>query len=114
MKRSLARATLLLGSILSLSSSPVTAQSDVDRVDALNARCEASRQAKLEPIRRQKIARCEAGADKPTAGCAVYYSTYGNNSNHVNGSVVRGLFYDIPECRQAQKATQTMNMRRNF
>jgi len=90
------------------------AQSDVDRVDALNARCEAARQARLEPIRRQKIAQCEAGPDKPAAGCAVYYSTYGDNSNRANRSVVRGLFYDLPECRQARNATRSLNMRQNF
>jgi len=99
---------------LALSSATAAAQSAVDRVDALNARCEAAREARLAPIREQKIAQCEASPNKPEAGCRVFYSTYGDNSNHANGSVVRGQFYGLPECVAARKATRRMNNGQDF
>ena len=90
------------------------AQDAVDRSRAANARCEAAREKKLEPIRAKKIAECERRADRPTAGCATFYSTYGNNSNHANGSVVRGRFYDLPECVEARRESSRLLQRQNF
>ncbi len=90
------------------------AQDAVQSVDALNARCESARQQKLEPIREQKIAECKRSAQQPTAGCETYYSTYGNNSNHANGSVVRGQYYDLPECVQARRAARGQLQKQDF
>ncbi len=97
-----------------LLSTAAPAQQAVQTVDALNARCEAARQQKLAPIRERKIAECERSAQKPTAGCATFYSTYGDNSAHANGSVVRGRFYDLPECRRANRAAQRLLQKQNF
>jgi hypothetical protein len=110
--RGLARRLLCLG--VSVWATTAVAQSGVERVDALNARCEAAREARLAPIREQKIAQCEAGRNQPEAGCRVFYSTYGNNSNHANGSVVRGQFYGLPECVAARKAARRLNNGQDF
>lgn len=91
-----------------------SAQQAVDTVDALNARCEAARTRKLEPIRANKIRGCERSAAQPAAGCKTFYSTYGNNSNHLNGSVVRGRFYGLPECVRAREASKRLLHKQNF
>jgi hypothetical protein len=94
-------AALVLATMLS---APVAhAQDAVARVDAANARCEAARAARLAPLRARKIAVCKRSARPPTAGCETFYSTWGDNSNHANGSVVRGLFYDLPACVDARR-----------
>jgi hypothetical protein len=86
----------------------------VDRTAAADARCEAAREKKLQPIRARKIAACMRQAHPPTAGCETFYSTYGNNSNHANGSVVQGLFYDIPACVEARRTSERLLQRQNF
>ncbi len=90
------------------------AQSAVERVGAANARCEAARQQKLEPLRARKIAQCKRSARQPAAGCETFYSTYGDNSNHANGSAVRGLFYDLPACVEARRDSNALLQKQNF
>ncbi len=95
-------------------STAALAQEAVQTVDSLDAQCEAARQKKLAPIREQKIAECERSGQPPTAGCATFYSTYGDNSAHANGSVVRGQFYDLPECVRAQRAARGLLQKQDF
>lgn len=90
------------------------AQDAVERSDAANARCEAAREQRLAPIRAQKIAQCKRRAQQPTAGCETYYGTYGNNSNHANGSVVRGRFYDLPACVAARRTGNELLQKQDF
>ncbi len=97
-----------------LGASHAFAQEAIERTDAANAQCEAARERKLAPIRAQKIAQCKRSARQPTAGCETYYSTYGNNSNHANGSVVRGRFYDLPACVAARRASDGLLQKQNF
>ena len=106
--------SLLSTALVLLASGNALAQDTQATVDAANARCEAARLRKLEPIRQQKIAQCRRSQDQPTAGCETYYSTYGDNSNHVNGSVVRGQFYNLPECVQARELSHRAQMKQNF
>lgn len=87
---------------------------DANKLAAANARCEAARQQKLQPIRARKIAECKRRAQQPTAGCETFYSTYGNNSNHENGSVVRGRFYGLPACVAARKLGIASGNDQNF
>lgn len=100
--------TMLITLTLACSSS-VWAQNAVDSVDAANQRCEAAREQKLASLRAQKIAQCKRSGNAPTAGCETYYSTYGNNSNHANGSVIRGRFYDLPACVTARRSGRQLN-----
>lgn len=90
------------------------AQDAVDRSASADARCEAARERKLEPIRAKKIAQCKRRARQPTAGCETFYSTYGNNSTHANGSVIRGQFYDLPACIEARRTGDRLLQRQNF
>jgi hypothetical protein len=91
-----------------------SAQTPAERVDAANARCEAARQKQLEPLRARKIAQCKRRATQPAAGCETFYSTYGDNSNHANGSVIHGLFYDLPACVEARRISDAVLQKQNF
>ena len=85
------------------------AQDTVDQVAALDKKCEAARQAKLMPIRARKIEQCVREGNRSRASCEIFYSTYGNSSR-----VVRGRFYDLPQCVTARKALDRMNNSQNF
>lgn len=76
-------------------------------------KCEAARQQKLAPIRERKVAQC-VRSGKSRQHCATFYSTYGDNSNNANGSVVRGRFYDLPACRDAARAGRRLDGPQNF
>lgn len=102
------------GVVLSLWCAAACAQEAVERADAANARCEAARAAKLGPLRARQIAACKRSPHQPTAGCELYYSTWGDNSNHANGSVVRGRFYDLPECVAARRLSDRLSHAQGF
>jgi hypothetical protein len=70
-------------------------------VHALDRKCEAARMAKLKPILARKVQQCVV--DKKRDDCAIFYSTYGNNSRRF-----RGLFYDLPQCVAATKTLHEM------
>ncbi len=90
------------------------AEDAVARTAAANARCEAAREKMLKPIRAKKIAACKRQAHPPAAGCETFYSTYGNNSNKANGSVVQGLFYDLPACIEARRTSDRLMRSQDF
>lgn len=94
---------ILFASCMALSGL-ASAQVGDGEIGAANSRCEEARHQQLAPIRQRKIEQCKRSANQPAAGCETFYSTYGNNSNHANGSVVRGQFYNLPECVAARKA----------
>ena len=92
----------------------LAAASDTTKAyQAAQQTCESARLQKLEPLRRQKVAQC-VRSGKSQQHCKTFYSTYGNNSNNVNGSVVRGRFYDLPACRAAARAARRLNGPQNF
>ena len=59
----------------------------------LDAACEAAREKKLAPLRRQYIQECVDKQKKDKAHCERFYSDYGARSGDR-----APLFYDLPEC----------------
>lgn len=104
----------LLTALLAASGAAAAAASEtVEAYQAAKQRCEDARVQKLKPIREEKVAQCvRSGRDRQY--CETFYSTYGDNSNHANGSVVRGRFYDLPACREAREALRKMNGPQKF
>ena len=66
---------------LLLAAGPAFAAPTIEEVHALDAKCEAARTAKLEPIRAQKTAQCAAQGRRGEDECRTFYSTYGDNSS---------------------------------
>lgn len=65
----------------------------------LNAACEAAREAKLAPLRKQYVETCVQKKERPDReSCVRFYADYGSRTGN------RGpLFYDLPECVAADK-----------
>ncbi|MGI9025783.1 MAG: hypothetical protein ACR2GP_09400 [Burkholderiaceae bacterium] len=102
----------ILGLVLLLGSASAAEPITIAQVHALDQRCEAARTAKLEPIRARKVEQCIARDKRSRDECATFFSTYGNNSSRVSGGVVRGQFYDLPQCVVAKKALRRMQAAR--
>lgn len=75
-------------------------------VKALEARCEAAREAKLKPLREAEIARCKAQKRNDEGYCERYYRDLGNAVRLPNGSFKPRMFDELPECAAAFKARQ--------
>lgn len=97
-----------MGLVLLIGSASAADPISIDQVHALDQQCEAARTAKLEPIRARKVEQCAARGKRSRDECATFFSTYGNNSSRVRGGVVRGQFYDLPQCIAAKQALRKM------
>ena len=105
---------LLALSLLSLYSTAALAQSEAD-LRALDQRCEDARLRVLTPIREKLARECiptRPRSPDPKQECETEVSTYGNSRTGAHGNVVPGLFYDLPECREAQAAWQRWDQSR--
>lgn len=105
---------LFVFAALSLGSSVAMAQSEAD-LRALDQRCEDARTKALTPIREKLARECiptRPQSRDPKQECETEVSTYGNSRTGAHGNVVPGLFYDLPECREAQAAWQKWDQSR--
>ncbi len=98
----------VLGLVLLIGSASAAESTTIEQVHALDQQCEAARVAKLEPIRARKVDRCVAKGNRSREECATFFSTYGDNSSRARGGVVRGSFYDLPQCVTARKSLRKM------
>jgi hypothetical protein len=73
-------------------------------VAALEAQCEAEREAKIRPLREMEIAKCKADQHNDDAYCERYWKGYGNAVRAANGSMIPRMFGDLPVCVAAFKA----------
>lgn len=100
-----AAATLLALTVFLFASTDI-AGSDKDRAARqaqLDAACEAAREQKLAPIRRQFVEQCVAdGQFDSREECETYYADYGAQSGHR-----APLFYDLPPCVEAFEYAQS-------
>ena len=76
------------------------------RLKALDSRCEQARLEKLAPIRQRLIDQCIKEARKYYTGqdCQNEYVAYGNSTVGPNSNLIRGQYYDLPECVEAARA----------
>lgn len=82
----------------------ICAAADEATVRALEAQCEAAREAKIRPLREAEIQRCMAEQNKDPDYCRRYWSDYGAAVRLPNGAVRPPLFSDLPECVAAHAA----------
>lgn len=83
---------------------PLLADSDREQQQAkLDAACEAAREKKLAPLRKQFVEQCVRDGEQPDRNaCEAYYSDYGAQSGDR-----APLFYDLPECVKAFQYQQS-------
>ena len=84
----------------------VFAQSDADlkRFADLDRQCEAVREKKLAPLRREKVEACVKEEKRPRADCESEFENFGNTKGKAGGGAISGMFYDLPECVKAAEA----------
>jgi hypothetical protein len=98
------RVTCLLAGGLGLLAALPAAGSDREQKQAdLDAACEAAREKRLAPLRKQFVEQCVRDKEQPDrAACEAYYSDYGGQSGNR-----APLFYDLPECVKAFEYQQS-------
>src|ERR1700761_3090638 len=77
-------------------------------VAALEAKCEAEREAKIKPLRDAEIAKCKADQNNDTAYCERFWKDYGNSVRTATGGTVPRMFSDLPICVAAFKARKAL------
>lgn len=69
-------------------------ESREDKQARLDGACEAARQEKIAPLRKQVTEDCVANKELPSRSeCERFYADYGERTGHK-----AALFYDLPEC----------------
>jgi len=101
--------TLLFAVALVLLGGPLSVLADKESdVAALEARCEAERQAKIKPLQEMEIAKCKADQHNDAAYCERYWKDYGNAVRGINGRVIPRMFDELPVCVAAFKARKAL------
>lgn len=75
-----------------------------DALPSLLAQCQQQREAKIAPLRAQAIETCINEKRKDPSYCENYYRTYGNAKRRNNGTMMPGMFWDLPVCERALAA----------
>jgi hypothetical protein len=89
---------------------PVCAWADrASEVAALEARCEAEREAKIKPLRDKEIANCLANRSDADY-CNTFWKDYGNAVRLQNGGMVPRMFDDLPSCVAAFEARREFEL----
>ena len=101
--------TLLFAVAVALLGSPLSVLADkASDVAALEAQCEAEREAKIKPLREMEIAKCKADQHNDAAYCERYWKDYGNARSGINGVMIPRMFGDLPVCVAAFKARKAL------
>jgi len=95
---------VLLAALLFASAWADDYHDEMPRLKALDQRCEQARTARLAPIRENLIRDCTTDQRRSLQDCQGEFSTHGESTTGVRGNVVKGLFYDLPECQAAAQA----------
>jgi hypothetical protein len=77
-------------------------------VAALEAKCEAEREAKIKPLRDVEIAKCKADQNNDPGYCERFWKDYGNSRRGANGGTIPRMFWDLPICVAAFKARKAL------
>ena len=77
-------------------------------VAALEAKCEAEREAKIKQLRDVEIAKCKADQNNDPGYCDRFWKDYGNSMRGANGGTIPRMFSDLPVCVAAFKARRAL------
>lgn len=77
-------------------------------VAALEAQCEAEREAMIKPLRDAEIAKCKADPNNDPGYCERSWKDYGNSMRGANGGTIPRMFGDLPICVAAFKARKAL------
>ena len=103
------RRRLAIAAMLTVWGSPAVVFADqASDVAALEAKCEAEREAKIKPLRDVEIAKCKADQNNDPGYCERFWKDYGNSMRGANGGTIPRMFSDLPICVAAFKARKAL------
>jgi hypothetical protein len=103
------RRRLAIAAMLVVGGNPAVVIADrASDVAALEAKCEAEREAKIKPLRDAEIAKCKADPNNDPAYCERFWKDYGNAMRGANGGTIPRMFGDLPICVAAFKARKAL------
>src|ERR1700688_5183480 len=88
------RRRLAIAAMLTVWGSPAVVFADqASDVAALEAKCEAEREAKIKPRRDVEIAKCKADQNNNPGYCERFWKDYGNTRRGVTGGTIPSRFW---------------------
>jgi len=96
----------ILLAIITITLSVFASAKEISRDDAseLMEECQRQREENIAPLREQAIEDCVTKQRRDREYCARYNRTFGNARPRGNGSMIPGLFWDLPVCQKADAA----------
>jgi hypothetical protein len=101
---------LIAVALLLLGAFPAVFADKASDAKALQAQCDADREAKIKPLRDAEIAKCKADPhnDHEPGYCERFWASYGAGIRHSNGTMNQPLFQDLPSCVAAFEALKAL------
>ena len=97
--------SILYGLILLSSSGLVFAEEITrDKASELMDECQMQREENIAPLREQAIEDCVTKQRRDREYCERFNRTFGNARPRGNGTMIPGLFWDLPVCQKADAA----------
>ena len=95
----------LIGLVMIILSGTVFAE-EITRDGALELmeECQKQREENIAPLRDQAIEDCVTKQRRDREYCERFNRTFGNARPRGNGSMIPGLFWDLPVCQKADAA----------
>lgn len=98
--------------IVSISLSGSVAAKEITRDEAvkLMEECQDQREQNIAPLREQAIEDCVTKQRRDRDYCENFNRTFGNARPRGNGTMIPGMFLDLPVCEQAVSAERYFRM----
>ena len=98
--------------IIVLSVSGFAVAKDVTRDEAMQLmeECQKKREEHISPLREKAIEDCVTKQRRDREYCENFNRTFGNARPRGNGTMIPGMFWDIPVCKQAVSAEKYFRM----
>ena len=72
--------------------------------------CQKQREENIAPLREQAIEDCVANKGRDREHCESFNRTFGNARPRGNGTMIPGMFWDLPVCEEAVAAEKYFKM----
>jgi hypothetical protein len=97
-----------MAAILVVWGNPFAFADQASDVAALEAKCEAEREARIKPLRDAEIAKCKSDHNNDPGYCERFWKDYGNSMRGAKGGTIPRMFSDLPTCVAAFKARKAL------
>ena len=102
----------ILVTIVTMALSGFDADKDITQDEArqLMDECQIQRAENIAPLREQAIEDCVNVRGRDREHCERFNRTFGNARRRGNGTMIPGMFWDLPVCEQAVAAERYFRM----